>query len=136
MPGGRPTKLTPELQRKLCDAISAGNYYEAACGYAGVEYSTFRKWMRRGKKAKRGDFFQFFHAVRLAEASAEVSAVALWKSQMPENWQACRDFLARRHPKRWGPKEKIENEHTGKGGGAIEFIEIGQAAPADRDSDS
>src|SRR5690348_12736591 len=99
MPGGRPTKLTLELQSRLCDAISAGNYYEAACGYAGLDYSTFRLWMRKGKRARKGPFFEFFHAVKKAESSAEVAAVALWRSQMPENWQACRDFLARRHPK-------------------------------------
>jgi hypothetical protein len=35
----------------------------------------------------------------------------MWKAQIPNNWQAARDFLARRFPKRWGAKEKID--HTG-----------------------
>jgi hypothetical protein len=40
MPGGRATKLTPELQARICQAIAAGNYYVAghvhgqlACGH-------------------------------------------------------------------------------------------------------
>ena len=31
-----------ERQKKLVDAIRAGNYYETACTYAGIEYQTFR----------------------------------------------------------------------------------------------
>ena len=33
---GRPTKLTPEVQKKIVDALSAGNYFEVACEYAGI----------------------------------------------------------------------------------------------------
>jgi len=32
---GRPSKLTPEVQERLRQAIRAGNYYEAVCAYAG-----------------------------------------------------------------------------------------------------
>ena len=39
----RPSKLTPEVTKRLTEAIRAGNYYEAACAYAGIHYSTFRK---------------------------------------------------------------------------------------------
>lgn len=111
---GRPSKLTPELQRKLCDAIAAGNYLEAACSYAGVDYSTFTRWMKR--KSKR--FRNFRNAVLEAEAKAEVAIVAQWRKHMPENWQACRDFLARRYSDRWGPKER--QEISGPGGEALE----------------
>ena len=46
MPRGRPCKLTPERQKRLCEAIAAGNYYKAACAFAGLDYCTFRRWMR------------------------------------------------------------------------------------------
>jgi hypothetical protein len=36
MPLGRRTKLTPEVQKKIVDALSAGNYFEVACEYAGI----------------------------------------------------------------------------------------------------
>ena len=39
---GRPTKLTPERQNRLVEAIQAGNYYKVACAAAGIDYSTFR----------------------------------------------------------------------------------------------
>ena len=118
MAGGRPSKLTPEVQKRLCDAVSAGNYYEAACEYAGVDYSTFRRWMEQGEAAKTGVFREFCDAVKKADADAEVRVVAQWRQHMPDNWQACRDFLARRYPARWS--EKTHQEITGPGGGPIE----------------
>jgi uncharacterized Fe-S cluster-containing radical SAM superfamily protein len=61
---GRPSKLTPEVQEKICNAIRAGNYYEAACAYAGIDYSTFRRWMIKGEKAKKGKYHEFCEAVK------------------------------------------------------------------------
>jgi hypothetical protein len=114
---GRPQKLTPERQARICQAIAAGNYYEAAAAYGGIDYSAFRLWMIRGEKEKSGKYFDFFEAVRKAEADAEVSLVGQWKAKVPEDWRAARDFLARRFPKRWGPKE--EHEHTGPNGSPL-----------------
>lgn len=117
MPRGRPGKLTPELQARLCLAIADGNYYEAACRAAGIGYNTFRAWMRRGKRARQGKYRAFREAVLGAEAAAEAAVVQQWRAQIPENWQAARDFLARRFPSRWGPKDK--HEVTGKDGGPL-----------------
>ncbi len=100
----RPSKLTPEITKRLTEAIRAGNYYEAACAYAGIHYSTFRKWMQKGETAKSGKFREFFEAVTRAEYEAEVRMVALWQKHMPEDYRAIRDFLERRYPDRWGRK--------------------------------
>jgi hypothetical protein len=80
----RPSKLTPEVTKRLTEAIRAGNYYEAACGYAGIGYSTFRAWMVRGEKAKSGKYREFVEAITRAEYEAEVRMVALWQKHMPE----------------------------------------------------
>ncbi len=100
----RPSKLNPEITKRLTEAIRSGNYYEAACGYAGIHYSTFRKWMQKGETAKSGKFREFFEAVTRAEYEAEVRMVALWQKHMPEDYRAIRDFLERRYPDRWGRK--------------------------------
>jgi hypothetical protein len=120
VPGGRPSKLTPELQERICTAIRAGNYYRAACRYGGIDYANFRVWMLKGGRGRGGKYREFHDAVLRAEADAEVAVVALWRQQIPENWQAARDFLARRFPKRWGPKDKHEHEH---GGGLTVLVE-------------
>lgn len=112
---GRPTKLTSEVQKRVCDAVSAGNYYEPACIYAGVTYSTMRNWILRGKEAKSGVYFEFVEALTRAEAQAEIDIVKLWQAQIPTDWHAARDFLERRYNDRWGRKDK--QEIAGAGGG-------------------
>ena len=109
----RPSKLTPEVQEKICNAIRAGNYYEAACGYAGIGYSTFRVWMIKGEKAKTGKYREFMDAVMRAEYEAEARMVAQWQKHMPEDYRAIRDFLERRYPDRWGRKN-LSIEHSGE----------------------
>src|SRR5688500_14704222 len=105
----RPTKLTSEVQQRLVSAIASGNYLEPACAYAGIDYSTFRRWIERGEQAERGLYREFRDAIRRAEAEAEIRVVAHWQRQVPESWQASRDFLARRFPDRWGPKDRLEH---------------------------
>lgn len=110
----RPSKLTPEVQKRLVEAIKAGNYYEAACGFAGIHYSTFREWMIRGEKAKSGKFREFYEAIKKAENEAEVRMVAQWQQHMPENWQAIATFLERRYPDRWGRNRlDVNMKHSG-----------------------
>jgi transposase len=111
---GRPSKLTPETKKRLLDMIKSGNYYETACTYAGIGYSTFRRWMEQGEEAKSGQYRDFWEAVIRAEAEAEARMVAQWQAQIPQDWRAARDFLARRHPERWAQQEKIDLEHSGE----------------------
>jgi hypothetical protein len=75
--------------------------------------------MARGEKATAGQFCDFRGAVLKADGDAEVRVVAQWQQHMPENWQACRDFLARRFPDRWGPQDKHDHRHSGNLGLAV-----------------
>ena len=106
MAGGRPSKLTPEVKDKLVKAIAAGNYYEAACQFAGIDYRTFRNWMVAGEEAKSGEYFQFFQSIKKAEAQAEIRMVQEWQKHVPNNWQAIATFMERRYPDRWGKRDR------------------------------
>lgn len=101
----RPSKLTPEVEKKIIDAIRLGNYYEAACAYAGISYTTFYRWMERGKQAKSGKYCKFCKAVKQAEGDAEARIVSQWVSKTPEDWRAAQAFLEHRYSERWGKKE-------------------------------
>lgn len=111
---GRPSKFHL-VKDKIIEAIRKGNYYEPACKAAGIDYSTFRDWLKKGEDEKKGPFFQFSKEVQRAEAEAELEIVQIWKDQMPQNWQAAKEFLARRHPKSWASQSKVDvtsNEET------------------------
>ncbi len=104
---GRPSKLTEETTKKLVKAIESGNYMKAACAYAGIDYTTFRLWMKKGEKAKSGKYFNFFHTIKRAEQVAEVKMIEQWQRHMPENWQAIATFMERRYPDRWGRNMRV-----------------------------
>lgn len=106
-PRGRPTKLTPELQAKICDAIRAGNYCETAAAFGGIDKTTLYDWMRRGARARHGIYADFSHAVEKALADAEARDVALIaKAAADGHWQAAAWRLERKFPDRWGRRER------------------------------
>lgn len=110
----RPTKYTPETAKKVCDAIRAGNYKEAAARYAGLNPETVNQWLRR--------YPEFSAMVHEAEAAAEVRIVAQWQQQIPQNWQAAKDFLARRYPERWAETHKIVQQVEKELGKALDLL--------------
>jgi len=100
---GRPTKLTPELQDKLVEYLSAGNYTCVACGLVGIHVSTFCRWMSIGEKAKSGKYREFYEAIKKAEAAREATWIKYIDSD--PSWQSKAWLLERRYPERWGKKE-------------------------------
>jgi transposase-like protein len=113
---GRPTKLTLDIEARIVQAISAGNYMETAAAYVGISKVTLYKWMRDGARAKSGKKKNFVNAVEKALAVAEMDAVATIKVASGKTWQAAAWHLERSHPDRWGrraiPGEEGELERT------------------------
>ena len=67
--GGRPSKLTPELQEEILTSIREdGCTYADACLQAGISESTFHLWKKKGAEQKRGRFSEFSEELKAAEA--------------------------------------------------------------------
>ena len=105
---GRPSKLSPEIQERICSALRGGNYESAAAASAGVGSSTVRQWLQWGRDAKSARYVAFLTAVTRAREDAELRLVELWQEAMPNDWRAIAEFLARRYPERWGKRERAE----------------------------
>ena len=120
---GRPTKFTPETRKLLLDALSAGNYRNVACAYAGIHYSTLNEWLLRADDPDSDpEYAEFSDAVRKAEASAEVRDIALIETAAREGtWQAAAWLRERKNPERWGRRERTQVEVSGSGGGPLEL---------------
>lgn len=113
----RPTKLNPEVQRKIVQAISVGATYKLAAQYGGVTYNTFLNWMAKGETSKSGQLFEFFNAVKEAEGVAGVKWLAVIdKASTNGQWQAAAWKLERRYPEDYG---RTRVEHTGADGGPV-----------------
>lgn len=113
----RPSKLTPERQARIVALIQAGNYAEVAAANAGIERSTYFRWMQQGREATAGMYREFHDAIKAAETHAEVRAVALVQKHMADNWQAAMTYLERKFPARW--RRPQQHEHSGPNGQAI-----------------
>lgn len=120
---GRPTKFTHDVRTRIIAAIRNGNTYEASANYGGISYDSLRGWLNRGEDEAEGEFFEFFNAIKKAEAEAEVESVALIRrSAQDGQWQAAAWFLERRKPSDWGRRDR--HEITGANGGAVEHSVI------------
>ena len=97
-------KLTPRVQKVICDAIEAGHYKEAAAEAAGISRRTLYAWMDRGAKEKGGVFQCFHNAFQKAQAESETRLVEKLVSVATgeRDWRAFAWMLERRWPERWG----------------------------------
>jgi len=116
---GRPTKLTPEVADKICQAIAGGNYREVAAAWAGIGERTLREWMQRGE-SPRSRYHDFRRRVLEAEQAAEIRAVGLIMAKAATDPVHAQWWLQRKHPERWGRKDRLQAEISGPGGGPVE----------------
>lgn len=117
---GRPRKLTAELKENITNAVRAGNYAKVACQASNIDESTFYRWVRIGEdqaqldEADRDsaldDFYQFYLSISEAEANSEVTIVSGIHDKIPDDPRLGLDFLARKHPERWGKKPDVSVE--------------------------
>jgi hypothetical protein len=125
-----------EVIQELINLIKVGNYLGTACAAVGVSEVTYYKWMKIGadveefisghkdeeelkERMEEGEVVLYFsvHQVRCwnfrrevqkATAMGEAYAVAMVRSQMPQQWTAAMTFLERRFPHRWKRREQID----------------------------
>ena len=116
---GQPTKCTATVTKAMADCIRKGNYISTACALAGVSYQSYSNWMERGGFDSEADtkspYVAFFEAVKKAESDAEsemVEAVRKAAGAGSQHWAAAMTWLERRHPDRWGKRERQEVQHS------------------------
>lgn len=133
-PGGAPSKLTLDVQSKICAALQRGNYIETSAAFAGVSKSVLFAWMKQAhadiKAGKTNKFTRFLDAVEIAQAESEVRDLGhIDTSAGAGSWQAAAWKLERRFPKRWG-RVNPDQEVGEKGQGSGITIQIGRISDA------
>lgn len=113
-PRKRKQSLTPEVQRRFCEAVRLGATYEIACQYAGIHMSTYRRWMIRGDQEAEGIYRAFHDSVRQAEAAGAIANLAtIEKAAHSGVWQAAAWKLERRYPQMYG-RRVVETQDGGE----------------------
>jgi|VirMetMinimDraft_7_1064189.scaffolds.fasta_scaffold06330_2 hypothetical protein len=114
---GRRSKLTPELQDKICGLIRGGNYMHHAAAACGIHKSTIHDWIKKGEEEKRQPYADFAEAVARARGEAVGALVLTIKKAATDDWRAASWLLERGHVADFGAKRI---EHTGKHGSPIQ----------------
>lgn len=108
-----------KFDKPLCDdiirRIQGGNFFETACAANGVNSSTFRRWMQKGKSKdpKFRDYRAFRNRVRKALGQCEATHVENIMNAAKKNWCASAWFLERKFPQRWAVKNAKATETGG-----------------------
>ena len=114
---GRKTKLTPELLDRLSQALSAGNYVETACAFAGISQSVFYHWVNEARKPNaKKIYLEFLDTIERARSIAEIRNLQIVQTaaqgdvnaNKDPDWRAATWFLERAYPKKWGRHERVE----------------------------
>lgn len=97
-------KLRPKLDAKretLVRCTKLGMSRRRASFRAGITYTTFKAWMASDLP----------FAAQIKDAEAQYEEIALKSIQaaaQSEQWQAGAWLLERRHPERWGKRERVD----------------------------
>lgn len=131
---GRPTKLTPQVQKTITDLLRLGNYFDTACQAAGIGERTGYDWLERGNaeierrkkpNVKPGTktwdteqkYVDFSQSVEKASSDAEMLALSELRTGKKivdkltykvEDWQRIAWFLERRYPRKWGRMQRLD----------------------------
>ena len=113
---GRPSKCTPELCERICKHIRKGNYPTTAAALEGIPKATMSRWMKKGRESKTqsGKYWNFWNSIKKAKYEGEAHAVEGIKAAGEKNWTAYAWLLERMYPDRWGKRQRVEMEHSGK----------------------
>ncbi len=104
---GRETILTPKLQAAVCKLLAEGNTRLDAAALSGIGRTTFFRWLKIGKEAGQGRYWEFRCAVLKAESQGARVHVANVKKAGPKDWRASAWWLERRRPKQFGRRERV-----------------------------
>jgi hypothetical protein len=102
----RPSKLTPEIQKRIGENIALGLTYRLAAESAGVTYKTFNLWMQQGKNSTSGKYFEFARYINKCNADgARILLEKLNDAAKAGNCTVCMWILERRFSEDFGRRQ-------------------------------
>ena len=150
---GQPTKLNATIIENLATLIGQGSYLVTACNICGIAYPTWRDWMSIADEDIENDretmYTKFSSAIKRAEADNEhrIAQLVIQAAQGGQviktttttrkdgsstteevtaqpQWLAGMTYLERRHPDRWGRKDRHQVEINESKNITITHVEV------------
>ena len=107
---GQPTKLTPAVAESILKTVRMTGSFEDACRVAGIGERTFYRWKSEGQRQVDGEYWQFWQAVKKAQASRRVGFERKLLKHGKEHWQAIAWLAERTEPSRYALKVRVQVE--------------------------
>lgn len=132
----RQRDLNPVLAAGILEIVRQGNYRIAAYRAMGVSDPTFNRWVKRGDEDTDAGLETPYSALvrdlKAAEGAAEIAVVNKVQAAAdnPAYWAAGMTYLERKHPDRWGRRERKGLElQPGQERITVTRIEVVREAP-------
>jgi hypothetical protein len=121
---GRPSQFNQERATRLIQAVRGGNYLRTAAAFAGISYSTLRRWLLKADDPEAPpEYVVFKEELEKARADAEVAALAkVQKAASEGDWRAAQWFLERSFPDHWGKTDTARIELVGQDGAPVRMV--------------
>jgi len=99
----RPSKLSPDITKRIGENIALGLPYSLAAEAAGITYQKFNEWHKKGKNSKSGEYFEFYKYIQKCNADAAKKCLErLNEAAKAGNCQVCMWILERRFSEDFG----------------------------------
>jgi len=119
---GQPShrsKLTDDVQDKICNAVRGGQTFECAASLVGIDRHTLNDWRQRGQQQPNSRYGEFNRALEAALLASETMMVH--KILSSDDWKAAKWILKNRFPDRYRERYEL----TGAAGGPIPLEHTG-----------
>ena len=110
------SKMTDDLIRNYCNAVSLGLTTRASCDYAGISQQAYYSYVKKAEediaKGKKTKYVEFYDAVKKAEASFRVFHMSKIRDAAESgSWQASAWSLERRFPEEYGKHVQVDADN-------------------------
>ena len=110
---GRPTKLTPEVQQAICDALERGEVHVHAIEHGGIGETTYYEWLAKGEEGIK-PYAEFRAATIRAESRGRKKIFDQIQAHAEDDWRAGAFLLERRYPQHYGKAARVDLTVGGK----------------------
>lgn len=113
----RPTKFNKEIAEDIIHARRKGLTMKDCAAIVGVDRTTIRNWLNRGKEQNRGQFHDFYQEFQ--RATVDFKIIQLDRIMQSKDWKAAQYLLAVTDPEHYSITQhqrldvNAEVEHKG-----------------------
>jgi len=130
----RHTKLTPEVQERMCALTREGRHDLHICRLVGIGDTTLDDWLKRGESAEADEPFRgFARAYREAQAEGEIALLErlslMAQDSQGKDCASLRWMLSKKNPGLFGDRTK--SEIVGPNDGPVQVARVVMMPPAD-----